>query len=83
MYTITGTIDILFFSAVVCFIKNYLLSGMELVGPRARVLGGTLTSFFYAFGEAVLGAIALWLQNWRHLLRVFYAPALLCIAYHW
>jgi len=56
---------------------------MELVGPRARVLGGTLTSFFYALGEAVLGGVALWLQNWRQLLRVLYTPALLCITYYW
>ncbi|XP_021942808.1 organic cation transporter protein-like isoform X2 [Zootermopsis nevadensis] len=57
--------------------------GMELVGSRARVLGGTLISVFYALGEAILGGIALWLQNWRNLLRVFYAPALLCVTYHW
>ncbi|PNF42889.1 hypothetical protein B7P43_G12899 [Cryptotermes secundus] len=64
------------------YTAGFVLS-MELVGPRARVLGGTLISFFYCFGEAVLGGIASWLQNWRHLLRVLYAPALLCITYHW
>ncbi|PSN36798.1 hypothetical protein C0J52_19390 [Blattella germanica] len=64
------------------YTSGFILS-LELVGPRARVLGGTLISVFYAFGEALLGGVAWWLQNWRHILRVLYVPALLCLSYYW
>ncbi|XP_026480787.1 organic cation transporter protein-like isoform X1 [Ctenocephalides felis] len=55
--------------------------GMELVGPKKRVLGGAIISCCYALGEAVLGLAAMWLPDWRILLRVLYTPALLFVVY--
>ncbi|KAJ4442657.1 hypothetical protein ANN_04246 [Periplaneta americana] len=73
----------------VCFMRVdnliiiFLCTGMELVGPRARVLGGTVISVFYTFGEVILGVVAWWLLNWRYLLRVFYIPIFFCFSYLW
>lgn len=54
---------------------------MELVGPKKRVLGGVIISCCYALGEAILGLAAMWLPDWRILLRVLYAPVLVFIVY--
>mgnify|MGYP005985436819 CR=1 FL=1 len=44
---------------------NLLLIGVELVGPKRRVLTGTLSSSCYAVGE-VFAAGAAWLvQSWK------------------
>nr|CAD7399801.1 unnamed protein product [Timema cristinae] len=58
-------------------------AGMELVGPDKRSLGATIISVFYSVGEATLGAIALALRQWRHILRAIYIPALFFISYFW
>ncbi|XP_067647003.1 solute carrier family 22 member 3-like isoform X2 [Eurosta solidaginis] len=59
---------------------SFLLA-IELVGPRRRVAAATIITIFYALGEALLGVLAQQFQNWRHLLRVLYTPALLHIVF--
>ncbi|XP_015592065.1 solute carrier family 22 member 5 isoform X2 [Cephus cinctus] len=54
--------------------------GVELVGVKQRVFGGTIISCMYAVGEICLGLIAMWLKSWRVILRMVYGPALLAIA---
>ncbi|KAJ9576876.1 hypothetical protein L9F63_006547, partial [Diploptera punctata] len=56
---------------------------MELVGPKGRVFAGTIISVFYTVGEVILGGVAMWLQNWRLILRTVYIPALFCILHYW
>ncbi|XP_021942805.1 organic cation transporter protein-like [Zootermopsis nevadensis] len=56
--------------------------GMELVGPRARVIGGAVISCFYSAGMVLLAAVALWVKNWR-ILQAIYAPGLICFVYYW
>ncbi|KAM3961651.1 organic cation transporter protein [Aphomia sociella] len=56
---------------------------MELVGPKGRVFGNTIINIIYVFGLMTLAGLAWWLQNWRHLLQVMYAPALLIVSYFW
>lgn len=63
--------------AIFCFI------GMELVGPKRRVLGSTIICMFYSSGAMLLGLIAWLIPYWRDLLRVLYAPSLLFIVYFW
>jgi len=53
------------------------LLAIELVGPKRRVAAATIITIFYALGEAFLGLLASQVQNWRWLLRVLYAPAIL------
>ncbi|KAJ9596866.1 hypothetical protein L9F63_012122 [Diploptera punctata] len=64
------------------YTSGFTLS-LELVNGKGRVLGGTLIPVFYAVGEVILGGVTWWLENWRYMLRIFYAPALLCISFHW
>lgn len=59
------------------------LLAIELVGPKRRVAAATIITIFYALGEAFLGLLASQVQNWRWLLRVLYAPAILQIIFLW
>ncbi|PNF42896.1 Organic cation transporter protein [Cryptotermes secundus] len=56
--------------------------GLELVGPRSRVIGGSIISCFYSAGMVLLSAVAMWSKNWR-ILQAIYAPGLICIMYYW
>ncbi|KAJ9576878.1 hypothetical protein L9F63_006549, partial [Diploptera punctata] len=56
--------------------------GLELVGPKARVIGSAVISCFYSMGMVFLAAIAMWASNWR-ILQAIYAPGLVCVAYYW
>lgn len=56
---------------------------MELVGPKGRVLGNTLINVIFVFGLMTLSGLSWYLQDWRTLLRVIYAPACLVFSYLW
>lgn len=51
------------------------------MGPKYRMLVGTIIGIFYALGEALLGLLAMTLEDWRWILRAVYAPAFLIILY--
>ncbi|XP_055693800.1 organic cation transporter protein-like [Lutzomyia longipalpis] len=57
--------------------------GLELVGPERRSLGVFYINAFYAVGEALLGFLAMLTKDWRFLLRITYAPAILILIYRW
>ncbi|XP_072753354.1 organic cation transporter protein isoform X2 [Anoplolepis gracilipes] len=57
---------------------GYIL-GVEMIGVKNRVFGGTIISCMFTVGEILLGVIASRLRSWRILLRVVYAPGLLAI----
>uniref|UniRef100_A0A1L8DER5 Putative synaptic vesicle transporter sv2 major facilitator superfamily n=1 Tax=Nyssomyia neivai TaxID=330878 RepID=A0A1L8DER5_9DIPT len=63
--------------------NSAFILALELVGPDRRSLGVLLMNVFYALGEALLGLLAMVTKNWRLLLRIIYAPALLILIYHW
>ncbi|XP_041980412.1 organic cation transporter protein-like isoform X2 [Aricia agestis] len=56
---------------------------MELVHPKGRVFGNLILNSVAVVGAGTLALLAWQLQNWRVLIRVIYAPALLGIAYLW
>jgi hypothetical protein len=62
--------------------ERCVVTGMELVGPRARVIGGAVISCFYSAGMVLLAAVAMWVKNWR-ILQAIYAPGLICFLYYW
>lgn len=62
----------------ICFIV-----GIELVGPKRRVIACSLITIFYAIGEMLLALVAKYFQNWRILLRIMYVPALVLVVYFW
>lgn len=57
--------------------------GLEIMGPKKRVLGGAIMSSYNAFGEIAMGAIAWALRSWRLIHAVIYGPAVLFILYIW
>ncbi|KAK3921008.1 Organic cation transporter protein [Frankliniella fusca] len=52
------------------------LLALEFVGPRQRVLTTTVLSMFYSSGNALLGALAWAVRDWRWLLRAVYGGGL-------
>lgn len=57
--------------------------GLEIMGPKKRVLGGSIMSIYNPIGELTMGFTSWYFQIWRHILRVIYIPALLFASYFW
>ncbi|XP_071362256.1 solute carrier family 22 member 6 [Trachinotus anak] len=68
-------------------VSGVILNGVSLkvewIPTKARTLVGTLTSFFFTFGQMVLAGLAYWLRDWRKLQVVACAPHFLFFAYSW
>lgn len=56
---------------------------MELVGPKGRVFGNTIINTVYVMGLMTLAGLSWWIQSWRTVLKIIYAPALLIFSYLW
>lgn len=69
--------------AVSGIILNGVSLKVEWIPTKARTLVGTLSSFFFTFGQMVLAGIAYWLRDWRKLQVVVCAPHFLFFAYSW
>ncbi|XP_037937244.1 solute carrier family 22 member 3 isoform X2 [Teleopsis dalmanni] len=70
------------FSCSVLYSTCFIV-GIELVGPKKRVIACSLITIFYAIGEIILALVAKYYQNWRIMLRILYIPALVHILYFW
>ncbi|XP_017840801.2 organic cation transporter protein [Drosophila busckii] len=57
--------------------------GIELVGPRRRVVACSVITIFYAVGEVALAMFAKYFPDWRILLRITYIPSLILLTYFW
>ncbi|XP_068436387.1 solute carrier family 22 member 6 isoform X3 [Clinocottus analis] len=67
-------------------IWSYLQLGIlevEWIPTKQRTLVGTLTSFFFTFGQMILAGLAYWLRDWRKLQLVVCAPMFLFFSYSW
>ena len=51
-------------AAMLCFGP----AGIEIVGPRWRVLSGTVSYYFWLGGYPVLAALAYFIRDWRTLI---------------
>uniref|UniRef100_A0A671TU80 Solute carrier family 22 member 6 n=1 Tax=Sparus aurata TaxID=8175 RepID=A0A671TU80_SPAAU len=69
--------------AVSGIILNGVSLKVEWIPTRERTLVGTLTSFFFTFGQMVLAGLAYWLRDWRKLQLAVCAPHFLFFAYSW
>lgn len=56
---------------------------IEWLSKDYRVLGGMLLALSFPFGEVLLGVVAMYIHNFRHLIRVLYTPALFAFVYMW
>lgn len=68
-------------------VSGVILNGVSLkvewIPTKTRTIVGTLTSFFFTFGQMILAGLAYWLRDWRKLQMVVCAPPFLFFAYSW
>lgn len=57
--------------------------GVEMVGPSMREMSSVVLNYFYAVGEALVGAAAWLLQDWQLLQYALSVPPLFFFAYYW
>ncbi|KAM3868539.1 solute carrier family 22 member 6-A [Diretmus argenteus] len=69
--------------AVSGVILNAVSLKVEWIPTKSRTLVGTLTSFFFTFGQMILAGLAYWLRDWRKLQVTVCAPYFLFFAYSW
>ncbi|KAK1887082.1 Solute carrier family 22 member 6-B [Dissostichus eleginoides] len=58
-------------------------SEVEWIPTKQRTLVGTLTSFFFTFGQMILAGLAYWLRDWRKLQLVVCLPQFLFFSSAW
>lgn len=63
--------------------SSAFILAVELVASDQRLLGSTIISTYFPIGSVLLGLAAMYLKNWRHLIRITNIPALLIISYYW
>lgn len=66
----------------VTYSASFILA-MEWIGVKDRVLLGSIITATYPLGQIFLGSIARYTQNFRHLIRIIYAPGFIIVAYMW
>lgn len=64
-------------------LPSCLSSEVEWIPTKTRTVVGTLTSFFFTFGQMILAGLAYWLRDWRKLQLVVCAPQFLFFTYSW
>ncbi|XP_034088686.1 solute carrier family 22 member 6-A-like, partial [Gymnodraco acuticeps] len=68
-------------------VSGVILNGFSLkvewIPTKQRTLVGTLTSFFFTFGQMILAGLAYWLRDWRKLQLVVCLPQFLFFSYTW
>uniref|UniRef100_A0A1A8S8Y5 Solute carrier family 22 member 6 n=3 Tax=Nothobranchius TaxID=28779 RepID=A0A1A8S8Y5_9TELE len=69
--------------AVSGIILNGVSLKVEWIPTKSRTLVGTLTSFFFTFGQMFLAGVAYWLRDWRKLQVFVCAPHFLFFTYSW
>lgn len=70
-------------SAGTCTYAGTYVLAIEWASTKYRVLGTTLITLSYPLGEMLLGLIAMYIHDFRMLIRVLYTPGLVVIAYLW
>lgn len=68
-------------AAGTCTFSGIYVLAMEWIGSKYRPLGTTLVVTSFPLGEMLLGIVAMYVHNFRHLLRILYTPGLFVIFY--
>ncbi|XP_077360531.1 solute carrier family 22 member 6 [Festucalex cinctus] len=69
--------------AVSGIILNSSSLKVEWIPTKTRTMVGTLTSFYFTFGQMLLAGLAYWLRDWRKLQLVMCAPHIISFANNW
>ncbi|KAJ8266152.1 hypothetical protein GJAV_G00126530 [Gymnothorax javanicus] len=69
--------------AVSGVILNTVSLKVEWIPTRSRTIIGTLSSFFFTFGQMVLAGMAYHLRDWRKLQMAACTPFFFCFLYSW
>ncbi|XP_071050913.1 organic cation transporter protein-like isoform X2 [Onthophagus taurus] len=80
VFTTLEFLDALFQSGT--YATGFVLA-VELVGPKKRVLAGTLICCCFALGEVLAAAVAWLSMDWKITILVLYVPIFLIISYQW
>ncbi|XP_049872919.1 organic cation transporter protein-like [Pectinophora gossypiella] len=79
MYVICEYFDALLGAGV--YSTAFVLA-LEMVGPKMRVLCGSILSCAFAMGQVCLALLAWAVPYWRHLTRIIYGPCFFFIFYY-
>lgn len=63
-----------------CFTGMYVLA-LEWVNSRKRVLGSVIVAISFPLGEILLGVVAMYVHDFRNLIRILYTPGLFLLVY--
>lgn len=58
----------------------YVLA-LEWVNSKKRVLGSVIVAVSFPLGEILLGVVAMYVHDFRHLIRILYTPGLFLLVY--
>lgn len=70
-------------SAGTCTFAGIYILGIEWVSSKYRVVGSTFVSLAFPIGEMLIGFAAIYINDYRILLRTMYFPGLLIVFYFW
>ncbi|XP_055299839.1 organic cation transporter protein-like [Sitodiplosis mosellana] len=63
-----------------CFAGMYVLA-LEWVNSRKRVLGSVIVAISFPVGEILLGLVAMYVHDFRTVIRILYTPGLFLVVY--
>ncbi|XP_031636514.1 solute carrier family 22 member 6-A-like [Contarinia nasturtii] len=81
-YLVYITLEFLEALGTTTFSGIFLLA-VEWVNTKYRIFGSVLVSLSFPLGEMLLGFVALYVHDYRHIIRLLYTPGLLIVAYYW
>ncbi|XP_055297915.1 organic cation transporter protein-like [Sitodiplosis mosellana] len=82
-YSMYITMEFFEASAGTCTFSGIYVLAMEWLSSKYRALGASIVVTSFSFGEMLLGIVAMYVHNFRYLLRVIYTPGLFVILYFW
>ena len=59
------------------------VSGMELIGPKYRMVAGIVIHYFFAIGYVLVTGIAYAFKEWKYLEIDMSAPSFVFLIYAW
>lgn len=63
--------------------EMFVFSEVEWIPTKTRTLVGTLTSFFFTFGQMILAGVAYSLKDWRKIQVAVCLPFFIFFLYSW